>query len=183
MQRFLRVTIILALVATVSVVAVASLLGPNHRLTVARHSARATAAASEIDQMAENLAATDGNPTASSVSWVSTTLSQAQSLTEGGSASAGSGPASVSDPGVYLVVVTGGGLFTFQGASVPSGASLPRGSVLWGAISQSTWQWLGVGVGGTSFDLSSLGTVTTDSLSGLKPMTAKQFRDRYGEGK
>jgi len=137
-----------------------------------------SALAREIDQFAVDRAAAAGNPHPHSVTWVATTFGAASVVANGGTVSS----ANATGSPAYVLVVTGGGDFTFYGAHGPPGETAPTGPTLVIIVDQTSWQMDGGGVnfaGAPPLDLASLGTPETDSLAGITPMSFSQFSVKY----
>jgi hypothetical protein len=137
----------------------------------------------EIDQYAVDFANFLGDASPQTLTWVSTTDSAAGPVLGNGELNA--------DTPVYVLEISGG---TWAGGSwqstpgkIPSTTEAPATTsttlntsiVLVIVVNTESWTAISYGTRPALVDLSSLGTVTTDSLSGITPIPSVTFVQRY----
>ncbi|MGH3470490.1 MAG: hypothetical protein ACRDPG_00395, partial [Nocardioidaceae bacterium] len=108
-------------------------------------------ASTELTTIAENMAAQNGDPSASTILSAASTHARAVAAVGGGDVVTGNEP-------VYAVVVIG--QFTGSMAKIPAGTQPPTGSALTIVVDASDYSVLDWGIDTTAPDLSQLGTVT-----------------------
>lgn len=117
-----------------------------------------SALAQQIDELAVINAAASGDSHPTEAIWVATNAAAGQTALSGDTGFGSTAP-------VYAVEVLG--KFTLYAASYPPGGGPPTGTVLKFEVMRTYWEGLGGGVGDKMSDFHGLGTVHTDSLSGV----------------
>jgi hypothetical protein len=157
----------------VSLVIVGLALG-NHAVSHSappRPAARSPLAV-EIDQFAVDFAADAGNTDPGSVTW--------GACPAGGDA-ANPGLCQPGSPLTYVLAITGGagGDFYIYAAGAQFGGTPPHAPFVVTFFSPSTWDVGDLSLSPTPVDLSSLGSVETDSLAGIPPISTSAFQAKY----
>ena len=130
-----------------------------------RH-ARSTIAA-QVDQFAVIMAAGSGDSTPTKVTWVKTTLGPASRVIS----DTGLHGAARSIP-VYAMEISGH-------FSLRSVEGQPTGTDLWVVLARSNWETIGSGLMKTTPSMRALGSVETDSLAGISPISMTAWRTEY----